>query len=172
VFAVGALAPEIAVDTLGDQLTGLQNIGQTQIEGSHYELGAASGGFAGQLALAPLGLFTALFRPLIFEARSILVLLNSFETAFLTVAAVMVLARRGFGKTLTEIIRRPILSFCAVFVLLFGTFVGLGSTNLGTLSRYRMPLTPFFATLLLALLARPERARNEQSAIPPNPQET
>jgi hypothetical protein len=39
-------------------------------------------------------------------------------------------------------------------VLLFGTGVGLATTNLGTLMRYRMPLIPFFAMLLVALLQR------------------
>ncbi len=37
------------------------------------------------------------------------------------------------------------------FKIGFGIAVGLTSTNLGTLSRYRSPILPFFAILLLVL---------------------
>ena len=47
--------------------------------------------------------------------------------------------------------KTPFLVFCLVFVITFGLAVGLASTNLGTLSRYRAPLLPFFAVLLLVL---------------------
>jgi hypothetical protein len=52
----------------------------------------------------------------------------------------------------------PFLVFCVVFVITFGIAVGLTSTNLGTLSRYRSPILPFFAVLLL-VLGRTRRAR-------------
>jgi hypothetical protein len=38
-----------------------------------------------------------------------------------------------------------------LFVVGLGIGVGLTTTNLGTLSRYRMPLVPFFGLLLMAL---------------------
>jgi len=46
-----------------------------------------------------------------------------------------------------------------VFVMAFGIAVGLASSNLGTLSRYRSPLVPFFVVLLL-VLGKPRRARS------------
>jgi hypothetical protein len=42
-------------------------------------------------------------------------------------------------------------------VLLFGMAVGLTTTNLGTLSRYRMPLVPFFAALLVLFMDADKR---------------
>jgi hypothetical protein len=46
--------------------------------------------------------------------------------------------------------------FCATFTLALALGTGLATTNLGTLSRYRAPMMPFFFTLLLVLRA-PER---------------
>jgi hypothetical protein len=45
------------------------------------------------------------------------------------------------------------LMFCAAFTLTLGVAVGLATTNLGTLSRYRMPLVPFFVAMVLVWVA-------------------
>ncbi len=154
VAATGALLPRFGADVLLDQIAGLQSVGARIDGGSSYSLGLSAGSPAGQAALAPLGLLTALFRPLLFEVNAPIVLATALEMTLLLIGAVLVLVRRGILSSFSELIRRPFLSFCAMFVLVFGTCVGLATTNMGTLSRYRMPLIPFFAVLLLALMAR------------------
>jgi len=154
IAATGVLLPQFGADALGEQLAGLQTIGATGDGTSNYSLGATAGSPAAQAALAPLGLLTALFRPVIFEVKTPIVLINALEMLLFQLGTVLVVIRRGVLASFSELFRRPFLSFCAVFVLIFGTCVGLGTTNLGSLSRYRMPLTPFFGALLLALIAR------------------
>ncbi len=156
IAVVGAFLPSFAVEALNTQLATNQAAGQSVEGGSNYSLGAAagSGSAASQLALAPLALLTALFRPALFEAKNALMLANALELTAFAVAFVWVPFRRGLTGSFAELSKQPFLSFCAVFVALFGTFTGLGSTNLGTLSRYRAPLVPFFAILLLALLTK------------------
>jgi hypothetical protein len=83
---------------------------------------------------------------------------------FFVVFTGLALYRAGLRETLSQLVTRPFLGFCAVFVLLFGTGVGLATTNLGTLVRYRMPLIPFFAVLLVTLLQR-----SRQSVAVPTP---
>lgn len=155
VAATGALLPRFGADALSEQLAGLQSVGARIEGGSSYSLGLSAGSPASQAALAPLGLLTALFRPLLFEMNAPIVLASALEMTLFLLGAVLVLVRRGILSSFSELIRRPFLSFCAMFVLVFGTCVGLATTNMGTLSRYRMPLIPFFAVLLLALMARP-----------------
>ena len=46
------------------------------------------------------------------------------------------------------IIKEPLLVHCLIFVLLFSFGVGIASTNFGALVRYRIPVIPFFYTLL------------------------
>lgn len=154
VAATGALLPQFGADVLSDQLAGLQSVGAEIEGGSNYSLGLSAGSPAAQAALAPLGLLTALFRPLLFEVNAPVALLSALEMTLFLIGAVLVLLRRGILSSFSELVRRPFLSFCAMFVVIFGTCVGLATTNMGTLSRYRMPLTPYFAVLLLALMAR------------------
>jgi hypothetical protein len=146
--------PKFAPDALSDQLANLQTAGAAVEGGSNFALGVGAGSSSSQAALAPLGLLTALFRPVLFEVKAPIVIPSALEMTVFLLGAILVLLRRGVLASFSELIRQPFLSFCAIFVLVFGTCVGLGTTNMGTLSRYRMPLTPFFATLLIALIAR------------------
>ncbi|MBI5477953.1 MAG: hypothetical protein HY906_03810, partial [Deltaproteobacteria bacterium] len=128
--------------------------------GSNFNLDGPSGAgdvdqrsWTAELALAPFALFTALFRPLLFEARNAVQLANALESTTLFVIALLILRRLGWAGTLTHVRRSPTLMFCFVFTLALGLGTGLASTNLGTLSRYRAPMMPFFFTLLLVLRA-------------------
>jgi hypothetical protein len=67
------------------------------------------------------------------------------------------------GPSLEGLFRTPLLVFSLVFVLVFGVGIGLAAMNLGSLSRYRAPLMPFYVTLLLVLRERVRRA----NLVPP-----
>jgi hypothetical protein len=161
IAATGYLLPEFAIDNLEEGIAREQMGGERTGGGSHYNL-AANAGSSSTLLLAPVGLFTALFRPLLFESGSALILISAAEMSFFVVFTCLALYRGGVRGTFSEVLRRPFLGFCAVFILLFGTGVGLATSNLGTLVRYRMPLIPFFAMLLLTLVQR-----SRQSAAVP-----
>jgi hypothetical protein len=81
-----------------------------------------------------------------------LILANAVETTLLTLLLLRLFAKRTLGSVRRQVVEDPFLIFCVVFVVAFGTAVGLASTNVGTLSRYRAPLLPFFAVLLLVLV--------------------
>lgn len=153
VIALGELFPRFALDNLVEETTRLQEVGAGQTYGgSQYSLGGASRGPLGQLAVAPLGLLTALYRPLVFEAHNALAFFASLETTLLLGVSLSILVRRGPREVWATIRNNPALAFCLVYTVLFATAVGISSTNMGTLSRYRMPTIPMFATLLAVLL--------------------
>lgn len=104
-----------------------------------------------ELALAPIALFTALFRPLIFEARNAVQLANAIEATALLVIFIQIIRRRGWRGLINAVRASPTLMFCAIFTLALAVGTGLSTTNMGTLSRYRAPMMPFFFTLLLVL---------------------
>ena len=156
IVVLGHQFPEYAADTFSIHTYELQQVGRGLRGGSNYALGAEIPTTLGaQLLYAPVALLTSLFRPLIFEARGLLMFANALETTVLTVLFARVLLKRNLGGVL-YIMDDPFLVFCVVFVVSFGIAVGLASTNLGTLSRYRSPILPFFA-LLLFVLRRPGR---------------
>jgi hypothetical protein len=72
-------------------------------------------------------------------------------------------ARAG---TLGGLFRSPFLVSSVVFILVFGVGVGLATRNLGSLSRYRMPMMPFYATTLLVLRRRGREAIEEARTRP------
>jgi hypothetical protein len=149
VVGTGAWLPQFAPETFEDEARVAQEIGGRIQGGSNYAL--ASGGSI--LSQVPLGLATALFRPFLFELSSVVLFANALEMAAITVLVVIGLTRRSLGATLRLILTEPALAFCVGFVLTLGVGVGITSTNLGTLSRYRMPLMPFYVSMVGVLVA-------------------
>lgn len=154
VIALGAIFPNYAVDRLGERTAEIQAAGERVEGGSSYSLGdTSSRSLAGQLAYAPLALGTALFRPVLFEVRNPQMLINALETTILMLLFVRAVFQRSWRWIKDEVVKSPMLMFCVVYAFSFAVAVGLASTNLGTLSRYRIPMVPFFAALLLVLSA-------------------
>lgn len=168
IATISALFPEyspgsIAENTARYQQTyeTLENMGQG---GSNIDLGDVKDvTLLGQLRYVPLAAVNALFRPMFFEARSIVTFAASLETLVIVVLLLRLL-RNGIRRPLAQVMASPALAFSAVFVFTFSIAVGLSTLNLGTLSRYRIPMMPFFSVLLF-VLGRTERAT--QPARPP-----
>ncbi len=157
VIVLGKLAPRIAVENLAKSTSAVQAAGVNVEGGSNYQLREPvpeqeeDSGVQSQLLLAPIALPTALFRPFIFEVRNPMMLLNALETTALLFLTIRVLFRGGLVRVRDAIAGNPTLVFSLLFSLILGTAVGLASTNLGSLSRYRMPFMPFFVGLILVL---------------------
>jgi hypothetical protein len=133
--------------------------------GSNYALsGEIPTTLVGQIVYAPAALLTSLFRPAIFEVHNLLMLASAVETTVLMLLFGRILFTRNLGAVRRQIMEDPFLVFCVVFAVTFGIAVGLASTNLGTLSRYRSPILPFFAVLLL-VLQTPRRVRSRAQQI-------
>jgi hypothetical protein len=154
IVGTGLLMPQFALDNIEEEVAKAQIIGERVTGGSGYSLGATAGDSSSQLLLAPLALLTSLFRPLLFEVNNPLMLLSALEMSVFVVFTCIAVYRRKITGILSETFRRPVLGLCLTFMVGFGTGVGLATTNLGTLVRYRMPLIPFFAVWLVALLQR------------------
>lgn len=151
---LGTLFPEFGVENLADEAAGLQEIGMRVRGGSHYTIIAApSRSLAGQLLIAPLGLLFALFRPMLFDVRNAVLLLNTLEMTAIMWLWWRAWRQRGGGSSVQLILSSPLLVFCVLFCVLFGAAVGISSTNIGTLSRYRVPMMPFYLLTLLVLTA-------------------
>jgi branched-subunit amino acid transport protein len=161
IVVLGQYFPEYALDNFTARTGELQQLGRR--DGSAYTLSDETPTtVVGQLAYAPAALLTSLFRPVLFEVHNLLTLANAVEMTVLTFLFARILFTRNLGKVRRQIEDNPLLVFCVVFVIAFGIAVGLASSNLGTLSRYRCPLLPFFVVLLL-VLGKPLRAPSPAS---------
>jgi hypothetical protein len=158
IVLLGQYFPEYAIENFTGQASDLQELGRQG--GSAFSLStAAPSSLVGQFAYAPAALLTSLFRPFIFEVHNIPSFVNALETTVLTLLFVRILFTRNLGNVRRQIADNPLLVFCVVFVLAFGIAVGLASSNMGSLSRYRTPLLPFFVVLLV-MLGKPLRVRS------------
>lgn len=161
VVVLGQLFPRYSIDRLGEDIAMHQRVGAMMVAQMDSPGGGASGYALGmdeeevrlskQLALAPLATATALFRPFPFEANNALAFAASLEMLALTIILVRSLARAGPGRMLAALLAHPVLCACLSFAVLFGAGVGLATTNFGSLSRYRMPLIPLYATVVLLM---------------------
>lgn len=115
--------------------------------------GGDNSSWLGIIASGPDVLIYTMFRPYLWEAEGMVVRFAAMENLLLlvlTFRALMqgvVLLKSGPGRLGLD----PIFLMCLIFVPVFGLAVGMSTPNLGTVSRYRIPMIPFMVGLLLII---------------------
>jgi hypothetical protein len=128
--------------------------------GSTYSIGELDGTFTGMLKLAPQAINVSLFRPYVWEVRNPLMLLSAVESFFLLFFTLFVFFKRR--TIVLEALRNPDILFCMVFSITFAFAVGVSTFNFGTLTRYKIPLLPFY---LIGLILMLNFSKEEESVI-------
>lgn len=116
-----------------------------------YDLGEFDPSFTGILKKVPAAINVSLFRPYPWEVRSLTMLMGSFEAVIFTLMTIFVILQVGFFRTLKIIFNDENLKFFFIFSILFAAMVGLTSYNFGALNRYKIPMMPFYATLMIVV---------------------
>jgi hypothetical protein len=117
--------------------------------GSGYSLGELDGTWQSMLRLAPEAINVSLFRPYLWEVRNPLMLLSAIESLILLIFTVYVIMKARFR--ILNILRDPNILFCLVFSITFAFAVGVSTYNFGTLTRYKIPLMPFYSIALVLI---------------------
>ncbi|MEW5926327.1 MAG: hypothetical protein AB1941_02455 [Gemmatimonadota bacterium] len=127
--------------------------------------------WSGLVASAPAALVLTLFRPFPWEAAGALGLFAALENLVLLLLTFRMLGRfRGRPGLFRSVLRAPMFTTCLVFVALYGIAVGASTPNLGSISRYRMPLIPFFVGMLAIVEAQRAEWTRRRSALAPLPE--
>ncbi|MCB9693338.1 MAG: hypothetical protein H6736_16115 [Alphaproteobacteria bacterium] len=167
IVAVGYVFPKFSIANLGEEFAAAHAVGARDYGGSNYTvISAGTTSLTGQLFYAPLGLFTGWFRPTLLDVRNPQMLVNAIETTAFLYLFFDAGRRWAWNGFVARLVAHPMLAFALTFATVFGTGAGLASGNLGTLSRYRMPLVPFlaFAAIFLWLpLIAPKHAQQRQA---------
>lgn len=163
---VGSIFPSYALPNLIEEVAYRQELGAARAGGSTFvEETQVQRNAVSVLLWAPIGLITALVRPLLFEARSPVLLVSAAEmTVYLFLIARIVLGA-GVTSALRRMLASPGLIFCAVMTLGVALGVGLSTVNMGTPARYRAPMLPFYTVLLLGMGATLVRRRRPSSPV-------
>lgn len=151
--ALGGMFEKFAIDQVLDAAVEQQGASARVEGGSNYAVAQNVGsGFVERLLLIPFALATALFRPFFFEPRNVLMAVNSVETTYVLWLALSAAWYGGRERgRIRAVLAIPAVGFALAFSLVLGIGVGLSTANMGTLSRYRMPLMPFWLLFLSAL---------------------
>lgn len=78
----------------------------------------------------------------------------ALETAFLSGLLILAFTSNGRLHMRRMLKGSPMALTAVAFTCVLGAAVGLASTNLGTLSRYRVPMMPFWALFLALATAK------------------
>jgi len=148
---LAAFSVDNVLDTIKHQQMYLLEV-SLNTDGSVYDLGDFDPTIAGMAKMIVPAINVALFRPYLWESRSIIQLFNAMESAAVLVLTLYLLFKRNIFKTLKNVYQDPNLILCLSFTLVFAFFVGVSSYNFGTLSRYKIPCTPFYMLFLMILI--------------------
>ncbi len=110
-----------------------------------YDLGELDGSWGSMIRLFPKAVVVSLYRPFLWEVRNPLMLLSAME-ALLALIFTLRWIRNGGWRRISSY---PFLVFCLGFTLIFAFAVGVSTFNFGTLARYKIPMLPFLAMVVL-----------------------
>lgn len=111
--------------------------------------------------LIPIGVFSALFRPLPFEAHNPFALAAAFDNSILLVLSIYAYRRSRFRDFLA-----PEILWALSYVLIFSAMYGIGTPNLGALSRFKIQALPHFICLALYLARKRQLVPATQRLTP------
>ncbi len=94
----------------------------------------------------PIALFAGLFRPLIFEAKNVFMIITGIENTCLIILSFFVFFNQKKNKGNTDIL---LVTSGVFYIILLASLLAFSSPNLGTLARYKIGFLPFFVYLLL-----------------------
>jgi hypothetical protein len=113
---------------------------------SYYKINASN---PVSLVLNSIG--ATFFRPFPWEIRSAAAVLSAMEALAFLILTVNLFYKKGISRPFKLIFKDPGLLMCFIFSIVFAIGVGASTANFGTLSRYKIPCTPFYVIMLLLL---------------------
>jgi hypothetical protein len=170
VVVLGVVFPEFGVDRVSEGIAAQRRAsalaGGSSFVGSEADEGEVDPSAGTHLLLLPLALVNALLRPFIFEVRTAPQLGAALENTVLFVMLASLVHRYKLRDIRNAIMKTPVVLASAVFALVFAAAVGLSSKNLGTVSRYRVPLMPAYVSAVLVLA---QRLRDNRTGLATGP---
>jgi hypothetical protein len=150
--SVGSSVSTYSVENLQRTAEGFHSwhttLGQTQ-GGSFYSLGDdVDYTPAGIMKKAPLALAITLFGPFIWQIRNPVMLMSGVESMIFLYFFLKVFFTVRIYRAYNLLFADHMLMLCIIFVIIMGIAIGITSFNYGALVRYRLPILPFFVTLL------------------------
>jgi hypothetical protein len=122
---------------------------------NRYDLGVTDFSTNGMLRAMPNSIYTAFYRPYLWEGDSIFVRISAIEAFIFFILTIRFLFVQNILKVLRVIRNNELLMASLVFSIILGFFAGYTSGLFGVLVRFKAPLLPFLF-LVLSFKNKPE----------------
>ena len=149
---------------LGKAVVSQQDLKQDYYQGNSFDIGDYDPTLGGAASVTPAAIIAGLYRPFIWEANSVVMLLSGFENLILLLLTVYIIIRAGPLQTIIHITKEPFLVFCLSFSLSMALGIGLSTSNFGALVRFKIPMLPFFLMMLLIIFYNVTKQKRELKA--------
>lgn len=126
-----------------------QDLKQEYYQGNSFDIGDFDNSLTGILSKFPAAFTAGLFRPFIWEAKNVVMIIAGLENAFMLGLTLFILLRIGPIALFRAIFSNPLLFFSFIFAIFFSFSVGLTAANFGALVRYKIPAMPFYISSIL-----------------------
>lgn len=115
---------------------------------NRYDLGIVDYSPTGMLRAMPISIFTAFYRPFLWEPGSLFIKISAFESFVFLLISLRFLFN-NLINSLRDIRNNELLMASLVFALILGFFAGYTSGLFGVLVRFKAPLLPFLFLVLM-----------------------
>jgi hypothetical protein len=139
-----------------------QDLKQDYYGGNTFDIGDFDASVSGVLSKAPIAIFSGLFRPMLWEAGSVFMLVTAVENTVILVFFIYIFLKVGPINYLGGTFSEPMSMFGFVFALIFSFAVGLTTANFGSLVRYKIPAMPFFLASIYIARDRKHKLLEEE----------
>ena len=116
---------------------------------NRYDLGVTDYSTNGMLRAMPISIYTAFYRPYLWEGDSIFVRISAVEAFFFLLMTLRFVFGNNVIQSLRTIRNNEILMASFTFALILGFFAGYTSGLFGVLVRFKAPLLPFLFLVLM-----------------------
>ncbi len=128
-----------------------RDLKQDYYKGSSFDIGDFDASFTGIVSKFPEAVTAGLFRPFIWEARNVAMLISALENVFFTYIFLSLIVKVKFTRITYILSKEPLLIYSLIIGLFTAYMVGLTTSNFGSMVRYRIPGLPFFLSVLLVV---------------------
>ena len=116
---------------------------------NRYDLGTNDFSPTGMLKAMPISIFTAFYRPFLWEPGSLFIKISAFESFVFLFLTVRLILSGKIVSVLSEIRNNELLIASLIFAIILGFFAGYTSGLFGVLVRFKAPLLPFLFLVLM-----------------------
>lgn len=151
--ASGFLGEYASIDAMLEKaLVTQQDLQHDRYDGNSFDIGAFEPTAEGALKKFPQASIAGLFRPFLFEANNIVMLLSGVENLVLLLFTILSLFRSR--RSVQLMLNNGFLWMAVIFCVIFAFAVGLSTSNFGALVRFKVPLLPMYLGLVYILSRR------------------